>query len=152
MSPLQTWAAHMDWSALSAWLKQAIRPDVLPIAIGAGLLLAVLGVSFLCIARGSQMGRASLAENKALEEKFAAALEETRARLDSVSGELAELRRSASQVPNAPRSGFNLSKRSQAIRMYRHGEAPDRIAAALEVSPQEIDLLLKVHRIVIKNL
>jgi hypothetical protein len=50
-----------------------------------------------------------------------------------------------------PRAGFNLSKRSQALRMHRRGEAPAQIAAALELPRQEVELLLKVHRIVIQN-
>ena len=51
--------------------------------------------------------------------------------------------------PPPTRSGFNLSKRSQAIRMSRRGETPSQIAAALELPQGEVDLLLKVHRIVV---
>ena len=51
--------------------------------------------------------------------------------------------------PPATRSGFNLSKRSQAIRMSRRGETPSQIAAALELPQGEVDLLLKVHRLVV---
>uniref|UniRef100_Q01PP3 Uncharacterized protein n=1 Tax=Solibacter usitatus (strain Ellin6076) TaxID=234267 RepID=Q01PP3_SOLUE len=53
--------------------------------------------------------------------------------------------------PGMPKAGFNLSKRSQALRMHRRGEAPEKIAVALELPRQEVDLLLKVHRIVIQN-
>jgi hypothetical protein len=35
--------------------------------------------------------------------------------------------------------------------MHRNGGAPDRITVALEVPLQEVDLLIKVHRIVIGN-
>ena len=49
-----------------------------------------------------------------------------------------------------PKPGLNLSKRSQALRMHRRGEAPEQIAEALELPLQEVDLLLKVHRIVIE--
>ncbi len=52
-------------------------------------------------------------------------------------------------APPPTRSGFNLSKRSQAIRMSRRGETPSQIAAALELPQGEVDLLLKVHRIVV---
>ena len=51
--------------------------------------------------------------------------------------------------PPPTRSGFNLSKRSQAISMSRRGETPSQIAAALELPQGEVDLLLKVHRIVV---
>ena len=36
--------------------------------------------------------------------------------------------------------------------MHRQGDPPERIATALEVPLQEVDLLIKVHRIVIRNL
>jgi hypothetical protein len=58
----------------------------------------------------------------------------------------------AMAAPASFRPGLNLSTRSQALRMYRQGEPPDRIATALEVPLQEVDLLLKVHRIVASNL
>jgi hypothetical protein len=48
--------------------------------------------------------------------------------------------------------GINLSRRSQALRMHRKGDRPEQIAAALEVPRQEVELLLKVHQIVLDNL
>jgi hypothetical protein len=36
--------------------------------------------------------------------------------------------------------------------MHRKGEPPDQIARALALPLQEVDLLIKVHRIVIGNL
>jgi hypothetical protein len=36
--------------------------------------------------------------------------------------------------------------------MHRRGDSPERIAAALDIPLQEVDLLLKVHRIVISNI
>ena len=50
-----------------------------------------------------------------------------------------------------PKHGLNLSKRSHALRMHRRGEGAEQIAAALELPRQEVDLLLKVHRIIISN-
>ncbi len=41
---------------------------------------------------------------------------------------------------------INLTKRSQALRMYRRGETPEQIAAALQLPRNEVDLLLKVHQ------
>jgi hypothetical protein len=54
-------------------------------------------------------------------------------------------------LPGAARPGLNLNKRSQALRMHRQGENAARIASLLEVPKQEVDLLLKVHRIVLSN-
>ena len=57
-----------------------------------------------------------------------------------------------SPCPPLPRSGLNLNKRSHVLRMHRRGDSAEQIAATLEVPLQEVDLLLKVHRIVLRNL
>jgi hypothetical protein len=51
-------------------------------------------------------------------------------------------------APAPIRSGLNLNKRSQAIRMSRRGERPDAIAASLSLPRRQVDLLLKVHGMV----
>jgi hypothetical protein len=53
--------------------------------------------------------------------------------------------------PALPRPCLNLSKRSQALRLHRRGESPEKIAAELQLPRQEVDLLLKVHRIVLST-
>lgn len=49
------------------------------------------------------------------------------------------------------RSGINLSRRSQALRLYRRGETPEQIASSLMVPTGEVRLLLKVHRLVLER-
>ena len=50
-------------------------------------------------------------------------------------------------VPPSPaKSGMNLNKRTQAARMFRRGERPEQIAAALSLPQNEVALLLKVHQ------
>jgi len=44
-------------------------------------------------------------------------------------------------------NGMNFSKRSQALRMMRKGEDPERVAAALNLPAGEIQLLRKVSEI-----
>jgi hypothetical protein len=51
-------------------------------------------------------------------------------------------------VPSPPRSGLNLSRRVQAMRMLRRGEDVSHIAAALGVPRQEVELLIRVQRLV----
>jgi hypothetical protein len=46
------------------------------------------------------------------------------------------------------RSGMNLNKRTQALRQYRQGQPSGDIAKTLDMPKAEVDLLLKVHRIV----
>jgi hypothetical protein len=55
-------------------------------------------------------------------------------------------------IPGAPRPALNLDKRSQALRLHRRGESPPQIAAMLEIPLQELELLLKVHRIVLRSI
>ena len=50
----------------------------------------------------------------------------------------------------APASGINLVKRTQVLQMARRGNRPDQIAACLQVPQNEVDLVLKVQRTVIK--
>jgi DNA-binding NarL/FixJ family response regulator len=140
---------------LEQWLQVAagaVHPMVLPFAILCGLVLAAVGVSFFAIARAKAVARVAAARldaEKARSEKAIQALRET---LDGLSAQLQEVRKEAAAVPAPPKPGFNLAKRSQALRMHRRGESTVAIAAALEISPQEVELLLKVHRIVISNL
>jgi hypothetical protein len=47
---------------------------------------------------------------------------------------------------------MNVTRRSQALRLRRKGSSPEQIAAALEMPRQQVDLLLKVHEIVLNNL
>jgi hypothetical protein len=47
--------------------------------------------------------------------------------------------------PIPPRSGLNLNKRSQVIRMSRRGEQAGKIAASLNLPQREVELLLKVY-------
>lgn len=56
----------------------------------------------------------------------------------------AENRAGVPVPPTPPRSGLNLNKRSQAIRMSRRGEQAEKIAASLNLPQREVELLLKV--------
>ena len=63
----------------------------------------------------------------------------------------AEERAGVLVAPSPPRSGLNLTKRSQALRMSRVGEKPEKIAAALSLPRKEVELLLKVQKIVLHS-
>ena len=55
-------------------------------------------------------------------------------------------------APHPPRSGLNLTKRSQVTRMSRRGERSENIAASLNLPRGEVDLLLKINALVVNNL
>jgi hypothetical protein len=84
----------------------------------------------------------SLDDFTGLQEKFQA-----------LSAQLQDLRRESADAPTPgpPKRGLNLNKRSQALRMHRQGDPVEQIAAALELPRQEVDLLVKVHRIVLSG-
>lgn len=65
--------------------------------------------------------------------------------------EVAESKPASPAPAVAPGVSMNLNKRSQALRMYRRGEPTERIAAALQLSRNEVDLILKVHRTVVEQ-
>jgi hypothetical protein len=46
-----------------------------------------------------------------------------------------------------PAEGLNLTKRAQALRMHRRGEPIPTIAAALRTPQNEVELLLKIQRL-----
>ncbi len=77
-----------------------------------------------------------------------------RARMDAALQHLQEAveRPAPSAEPPAPepiplRSGLNMNKRVQAIRLLRRGEDAGHIAAALGVTQREIELLMRVQRL-----
>lgn len=47
--------------------------------------------------------------------------------------------------PAPPKSGLNLNKRTQVIRMSRRGERAENIAASLNLPQREVELLLKIQ-------
>jgi hypothetical protein len=54
-------------------------------------------------------------------------------------------------APAPARSGLNLSKRTQVLRMHRSGQDSAGIAAALALPRSEVELLIKVHRMVVEQ-
>jgi hypothetical protein len=134
--------------------KHAIDPRVLLFAIFSGLVLAGVALSFLALFRAQALVRDAEHRAKAGRERYESLLESLRESHNSLAAELREIRQQTpiNVVAGAPKPGLNLTKRSQALRMHRRGDPPDRIAAALDIPSQEVDLLLKVHRIVITNI
>jgi len=73
-----------------------------------------------------------------------------------LTSELASLNARVNQWESSPRessgvalrNGMNLNQRSQALRHHRLGQSAGDIAKALDMPKAEVDLLLKVHRLV----
>jgi len=83
-----------------------------------------------------------------------AELQSLRDSLQTLAAQVQELRNTSPMTlePGTPRPGLNLSKRSRTLRMHRRGESIEQIATSLTVPRQEVDLLVKVHRIVLSTI
>jgi hypothetical protein len=77
---------------------------------------------------------------------------ELRDAFGKVAGDISALeRRSIEAAAAPPGRSLNLSQRSHALRMHRRGDSADHIAAALNLPRQEVELLLRVHSIVLSS-
>ena len=55
-------------------------------------------------------------------------------------------------TPSAPKTnGINLVKRTQVLQLARRGNRADQIASCLQVPQNEVDLVLKVHRTMVRQ-
>jgi methylphosphotriester-DNA--protein-cysteine methyltransferase len=94
------------------------------------------------------------------EEQVEAALAELRDRLKTAEDAIVRLRSDLQTVEEQFRvsagvpakSWSNITRRTQALRMLKAGQKPQRIAAELGMSAGEVDLIAKVTRIVTSNL
>jgi hypothetical protein len=72
-----------------------------------------------------------------------------RARMDAMLKRLQNAERPAPQpavsAPVLLRSGMNMSKRAQVVRLLRRGEDVSHVAAALGVTRREVELLIRVQ-------
>ena len=54
-------------------------------------------------------------------------------------------------APPSPKASLNLNKRTQVLRMSRRGERSENIAATLSLPRNEVELLLKIHGLVLDS-
>jgi hypothetical protein len=129
-------------------------PPVFLLGFSAVLAVAAIAVSLFAVWRTRALVELADERARARLEQLQAVTAVLQRALDGQAAQLEDLQKHTAPATYAaiPRAGLNLSKRSQVLRMHRKGDPPDRIAAALEVPRQEVDLLIKVHRIVIGNL
>jgi len=131
-----------------------VNGSVLVLGFSAVFAAAAIGVSLFAIWRTQAMVELVERRAQARMEELQVITRALQKALEGQSVQLDDLRHQSvsAAVPAAPRAGLNLGKRTQVLRMHRNGDAPDRISAALEVPLQEVDLLIKVHRIVLDSL
>ena len=117
------------------------------------LTLAALLVSLAALYHATRVWRRASARIEQARQEWAVSSEALGARLTRLTSDLADSPRGllAEPLPNPAKPCMNLSRRSQALRLHRQGDSAEQIARALDVPRQQVDLLLKVHEIVLHN-
>jgi DNA-binding NarL/FixJ family response regulator len=126
--------------------------------MGAGWLIAILAFGLLGTGVGVAIRQGVLARRELewLRADVKARLEELERALGKLEWDVEAAVQAAKQMERAlealpeagpPRPSINVSRRAQVLRLYRQGERPEQIAAALSLPLNEVELLLKVHQI-----
>jgi hypothetical protein len=127
-----------------------------PLSVGFSVVFAAaaLAASLFAVWRTRAMVDAAEERMKAAREHSENTIRNWRETLDTLSAQVREAPRQISEEPSGsfPRSGLNMNKRSQVLRMHRQGASPEQISISMKVPLQEVDLLLKVQRIILRNL
>jgi hypothetical protein len=122
---------------------------LIPVA-GCALAAVVLGLALhlVCTLRINRRGSRRQSESPTGRDRIA----ELEKRLDELAAQHREnLEASALSAPAPPVGpGFNLNRRSHALRLFRRGETPEQIAASLAMPAAVVRLLIKIHRIVME--
>ena len=126
---------------------------LLPLSILCGLILCGTAISLFAVYRAHSLLREMKLRAAERQSQEAVGIQALRDKVDALSAQIHDLQSHPPVASPAglPKPGLNLSKRSQALRMHRHGEGAAQIASALELPRQEVDLLLKVHRIILSS-
>jgi len=135
------------WSAASGvWLPHPLVGYVL-LALGLGLCLHLFVTLKVELRTQSRRRLADCQQVQKLE----SALQEAHLAMVGLEHDLREVERQTGMLvaPAPARSGLNLSKRTQVLRMHRAGQDSRGIATSLGLPRAEVDLLIKVHRIVL---
>jgi hypothetical protein len=135
-----------------AWnLEFILRPLLSYVLLAAGLGLCLYLFATLK-AEIRDLLRRYLEERQQVQ-ALAAALGEARIVVQELGADVRamELQTGMLVAPAAARSGLNLTKRTQVLRMHRGGQDSVGIAAALALPRAEVELMIKVHRIAVEK-
>jgi hypothetical protein len=124
------------------------------LALATTLALTALGVSWFAFVYARSLAQAASQRASNLHGEMERTIQATKASLEELTAEVHDLERQppVTMVPGKPRAGLNLTNRSQVLRLHRRGEPAEKIASILEIPKHEVDLLLKVHRIVLSTM
>jgi hypothetical protein len=121
-------------------------------ALVCGLVLGLVALNLVSLLRARSLADAARREARAARLAQDSAMERLGSRLDALAARVEDVGAVPHGVPAvAEKGGINLSRRSQALRLHRRGEPAAEIAASLGIPVQEVQLLIKVHEIVMST-
>jgi hypothetical protein len=122
-----------------------LRLELLPLY---GLIALNLGLCLILFVTAKREIRRSQVKNKEQKILLQEAYDRLELGFEQLGKRVEDLdERAGGLVPPASaKSGMNLNKRVQAAHMFRRGERPEQIAAALSLPRNEVALLLKVQQ------
>jgi DNA-binding NarL/FixJ family response regulator len=123
-----------------------------PAALLVGLTLSSAGLSALLLLRAQAALREAHLVARAGDAVRAASVAELEARLETLSRAVRELERAPSPAGAGPRAAMNIARRAQVLRLHKRGESVPAIAAALDLRQREVELLVKIHRMMVGGL
>ena len=127
-------------------LEQLLLSPGLPyVVLAAGLITCIVLFLSLKLELSRQSGRGGSRQVEETVDGLSAAFEQIRARLEDAI---------QPQVAPAVWSGtpsVNLNRRGQVLRLSRRGDTPKQIASTLGMRQGEVDLILKVHQMVLNS-
>ena len=122
-----------------------------PAALLAGLALSAVGMSLFLLLRAQSLLRAADAAVRSKDAVVEASVAELQARLEGLEREVRELERMPDFAGDSARTGMNITRRTQILRLHRRGESTEAIAATLGLRRNEVELLVKVHRMAVSG-
>jgi hypothetical protein len=125
---------------------------LVPLALICATSLAGILLSCLVLLKIRSIGAAAAAEASRAFDTARTEIAALRQTVEALTSRLAEVEHGIEPVPAGVRPAFNVNKRSHVLRLHRRGDSPGQIAASLAMPRREVDLLLKVHQIVMKSL
>jgi hypothetical protein len=121
-----------------------LSPGLPYVVLAVGLIVCIVLFLSLKLELRRQAGQSRNQMDETVD-GLSAAFEQIRARLEE-------------SVPAPPVSpvwsgnpSINLNRRGQVLRLFRRGDPPRQIASALGMRQGEVDLIIKVHQMVLSN-
>ncbi len=127
-------------------LEQVLLSPGLPyVLLAAGLTACIVLFISLKLEIRRKPGSSNGGNVEETVDGLSAAFEQIRARLDDA------VQPQPSPTVWSGNASINLNRRGQVLRLFRRGDTSRQIASALSIRRGEVDLIIKVHRMVLNS-